>query len=91
MVKKSGSMTLEMLLEQMEARFEKIEVALNINNKKALDREITMEERILRSVNDQVDATMARVKETTIRELMEKIEYIEVRVGQQIGKLNFFT
>jgi hypothetical protein len=91
MVKKSGSMTLEMLLKQMEARFEKIEVALNINNKKALDREITMEERILRSVNDQVDATMARVKETTIQELMEKIEYIEVRVGQQIGKLNFFT
>jgi hypothetical protein len=34
MAKKSGSLTLEMLLEWMEARFEKIEAALNRNNKK---------------------------------------------------------
>jgi hypothetical protein len=44
MAKKSGSVTLKMLLEQMEAKFEKIEVALNRNNKGALDRETAMEE-----------------------------------------------
>jgi hypothetical protein len=30
MAKKNGSVTLKMLLEQMEARFEKIKAALNI-------------------------------------------------------------
>jgi hypothetical protein len=44
-----------------------------------------MEERILRSVNDQVDVAMTRVNATIVRELMEKMEYIEVKVGQQIG------
>jgi hypothetical protein len=37
MAKKSGSVTQEMLLEQMEARFEKIKAALNRKNKEALD------------------------------------------------------
>jgi hypothetical protein len=36
-------------------------------------------------VNEQVDAAMARVNATTVRELMEKMEYIKVKVGQQIG------
>jgi hypothetical protein len=36
-------------------------------------------------VNEQVDVAMTRVNATIVRELMEKIEYIEVKVGQQIG------
>jgi hypothetical protein len=45
MTKKSGSVTLEMLLEhmeKMEAIFEKIETTLNKNNKEVLDRKTAM-------------------------------------------------
>jgi hypothetical protein len=50
-----------------------------------------MEERILRSVNDQVDVAMTKVNATIIRDLVEKMEHIELRVGQPMEGNSAFS
>jgi hypothetical protein len=41
-----------------------------------------MEERILKLVNDQVNATMASAQATTLKDLAEKMEHIKFWIGQ---------
>jgi hypothetical protein len=69
---KIDTTTLEMVIERLEAldaRFDKMEISFNRKSEEQLDqatkREATIEEWILGSVNDQADATMARVNATS--------------------------
>jgi hypothetical protein len=89
---RTGTITLETVIkrfETLDAILVKLEASVSKNNKdqsnQATIREAEIEERVLRSVNDQVDVAMAKVNATTIRELMNKKEGIELRVGQQMG------
>jgi hypothetical protein len=65
---------------------DRMEVTFIRQNKEQMEqasrKEAELEERLLRSVNDQVDAAMARVQATTIKDLTEKMEIVELRVGQ---------
>jgi hypothetical protein len=65
---------------------DRMEVTFIRQNKEQMEqaarKEAELEERLLRSVNDQVDAAMARVQATPIKDLTEKVEIVELRVGQ---------
>jgi hypothetical protein len=91
-----GVVTLDVLLEQIEAmdndnkarfekteaRFVKIENSLCKSNKEALSREADMEVRILKSINDQVNVAMTAVQAMNLKDLTEKMEHMEFRIGQ---------
>jgi hypothetical protein len=80
---------------QLIALFEKIETIISTKSHEMFDQakqwEVVMEERILRSVNDQVDVAMTKVNATIIRDLVEKMEHIELRVGQPMEGNSVFS
>jgi Retrotransposon gag protein len=95
MTKKGGSITLEMLWEMIEsidasnkqtvARLEKIENSPAKNNQESSDRdrsEADLEAKLLKSVNDQVAVSVQAVQATTLKNMADKMEHLEFRIGQ---------
>jgi hypothetical protein len=66
----------------MEESFEKIEISLRKMSKEAFNREADMEVRILRSVNDQVNMAMTTIQATSLKDLTNKMDHMEFRIGQ---------
>jgi hypothetical protein len=75
-----------MRFEKMDLRFEIMESVFQQHRKETLDdvlkREVAMEGRILKSVNDQVEVAIAMVQATTLNDLADKMEHIEFQIGQ---------
>lgn len=53
------------------------------DTERTLRREAALEEQVLKSVNDQIGAVMAKVYATTIKDLAKKMTRMEAKIGQQ--------
>jgi hypothetical protein len=92
--KVSGTVMLESLMAKLDkmdsstkAIIDKVEARLTNLSKEerdlTLSREATMEERLLKSVNDQVGTIMSAIQATTIKDLTDKMTMIENRIEFQ--------
>jgi Retrotransposon gag protein len=69
-----GVMIMETLAERMDAIFTQLK-----------EDQAQMEDRILKSVHDQIRVTLATVPINAIKELQERVEYLAAKIDQKAG------